>query len=269
MLLLVAALMWSMGSELLIDIWQPHALLLPFCALVALTIAVACGDVMMLPVWVGVASLIVQTHVAYVYAVGALVVVVAVALALQLRARRGDEPWGSRRSPASCARTPSCGRSPCSSLAWIQPLWEQLFGTGEGNLQRLATHAGEGDLTVGGGTAVKIVVGGGGAAAVVDPRWVRGLDPQHAADRDRRTDRACSFPICRAGAVVGRGAARRGRLVDRVDRDAAARRSASGAHGMRRVARDARRRRRRAERAGGDRAPASAAIRCGGCSRCR
>ena len=36
-------------------------------------------------------------------------------------------------------------------LAWIQPLWEQLFGEGEGNLQRLATHAGEGDLTVGGG----------------------------------------------------------------------------------------------------------------------
>ena len=32
MLLLVAALTWSMGSELLIDIWQPHALLLPFCA---------------------------------------------------------------------------------------------------------------------------------------------------------------------------------------------------------------------------------------------
>src|SRR4051812_9620247 len=83
MLLLVAALMWSMGSELLIDIWQPHALLLPFCALVALTIAVACGDTIMLPVWVGVASLIVQTHVAYVYAVGVLSVVLAVALVMQ------------------------------------------------------------------------------------------------------------------------------------------------------------------------------------------
>jgi hypothetical protein len=29
MLLLVAALTWSMGSELLIDIWQPHA---PYCS---------------------------------------------------------------------------------------------------------------------------------------------------------------------------------------------------------------------------------------------
>jgi hypothetical protein len=169
MLLLVAALMWSMGSELLIDIWQPHALLLPFCALVALTVAVACGDVMMLPVWVAVASLIVQTHVAYVYAVGVLVVVAAVALALQLRGGRGDEPWGSvvRR----LARTKAfLWTIAVLVLAWIQPLWEQLFGRGEGNLQRLATHAGEGDLTVGGGTAVKIV----SAVVALPPWWTRG-----------------------------------------------------------------------------------------------
>ena len=30
MLLACAALTWAMGSELLIDIWQAHALLLPF-----------------------------------------------------------------------------------------------------------------------------------------------------------------------------------------------------------------------------------------------
>src|SRR5688572_6686431 len=169
MLLLVAALTWSMGSELLIDIWQPHALLLPFCALVALAIAVACGDLMMLPVWAGVASLIMQTHVAYVYAVGALAVVVAVALALQLRAGRGDEPWGSvtRRVVRGKAFLWTIG---VLVLAWIQPLWEQLFGTGEGNLQRLATHAGEGDLTVGGGTAVKIV----SAVVALPPWWARG-----------------------------------------------------------------------------------------------
>jgi hypothetical protein len=169
MLLLVAALTWSMGSELSIDIWQPHALLLPFCALVALTIAVACGDLIMLPVWVGVASLIVQTHVAYVYAVGVLVVLVVVALGLRLGAEREHESWGSVARRVVRART-FLWALVVLVLAWIQPLWEQLLGTGEGNLQRLATHAGEGDLTVGGGTAVKIV----SAVVALPPWWTRG-----------------------------------------------------------------------------------------------
>jgi hypothetical protein len=169
MLLLVAALTWSMGSELLIDIWQPHALLLPFCAFVALTIAISCGDVIMLPVWAAVASLIVQTHVAYVYAVGVLVVVVAVALVLQLRAARGDERWVSVARRVLRAKA-FLWTLVVLGLAWIQPLWEQLFGKGEGNLQRLATHAGEGDLTVGAGTAVKIV----SAVVALPPWWTRG-----------------------------------------------------------------------------------------------
>ena len=169
MLLLVAALTWSMGSELLIDIWQPHALLLPFCALVALTIAVACGDVIMLPVWAGVASLIVQTHVAYIYAVGVLVVVVTVALVLQVRAGRGDDRWVSVARRVLRAKA-FLWTLVVLALAWIQPLWEQLFGKGEGNLQRLATHAGEGNLTVGAGTAVKIV----SAVVALPPWWTRG-----------------------------------------------------------------------------------------------
>jgi hypothetical protein len=168
MLLLVAALTWSMGSELLIDIWQPHALLLPFCALVALTIAVACGDTIMLPVWVGVASLIVQTHVAYVYAVGVLVLVVVIALVLRLRAARGDDPWDAIASRLLRGK-PFIWTVVVLALAWIQPVWEQLFGAGEGNLQRLATHAGEGDLTVGGGTAAKIV----SAVVALPPWWTR------------------------------------------------------------------------------------------------
>ena len=168
MLLLVAALTWSMGSELLIDIWQPHALLLPFCALVALTIAVACGETTLLPIWVGVASLIVQTHVAYVYAVGALVVLVTVALILQLRSTRGDQRWSAVAGRVVRGK-PFLWTTVVLALAWIQPLWEQLFGEGQGNLQRLATHAGDGDLTVGAGTAAKIV----SAVVALPPWWTR------------------------------------------------------------------------------------------------
>ena len=151
MLLLVAALTWSMGSELLIDIWQPHALLLPFCALVALTIAVACGDVIMLPVWVG-----------------CRLADRADTCRLRLRGRCAGGRRGGDARPAAPRHTwgrdagvrwrtrvvhakPFLWTLAVLVLAWIQPLWEQLFGRGEGNLQRLATHAGEGDLTVGGG----------------------------------------------------------------------------------------------------------------------
>jgi hypothetical protein len=168
MLVLVAALTWSMGSELLIDIWQPHALLLPFCLLFALTVAVAGGDARLLPVWVGVASLVVQTHVGYVYVVAALTVVVGVALVRRTVATRDDEPWGQVVRAIAATRT-FAWTVVVVVVAWIQPVWEQLFGRGEGNLQRLATNAGGGDLTVGAGTSVKIVA----AVTALPPWWTR------------------------------------------------------------------------------------------------
>jgi hypothetical protein len=41
--LAIAALTWAMGSELLIDIWQPHALLLPFVCFLVLTVGLVTG----------------------------------------------------------------------------------------------------------------------------------------------------------------------------------------------------------------------------------
>jgi hypothetical protein len=162
MLLLVAALGWSMGSELLYDIWQPHALLLPFCLLLILTVGVAGGDLAMLPWWAGVASLVVQTHLAYVYVAAALLGLVAWSLARQWWRQRPDSASVSRSRPAAL----TCG---VIILAWVQPLWEQLFGAGQGNLARLVTHAGGGELTVGAGTATRIVA----AVTALPPWWMR------------------------------------------------------------------------------------------------
>ena len=66
---LSAGLAWSMGSELLFDAWQPHALLLPFWCLLVMLWALAAGDLRMAPFVVGIASLLVQTHLSYVYVV--------------------------------------------------------------------------------------------------------------------------------------------------------------------------------------------------------
>ena len=69
-----------MGSELLIDIWQAHALLLPFLAYLVLMVGMADGQARWVPWAAAVASLLVQTHISYVYV---LAVVTAAALAVR------------------------------------------------------------------------------------------------------------------------------------------------------------------------------------------
>lgn len=168
--LAVAALTWAMGSELLIDIWQPHALLLPFVCFLVLTVGLTTGIWRLLPWWLGVVSLIVQTHVAYVYVVAAVGVSVVVVGVRHLRAAAARDGRLMGAATADAIRTPTAfAAAVVTALAWAQPLIEQFTGPGEGNLQRLATSAGGGDLTVGAGTAVKIVA----AVTAVPPSWAR------------------------------------------------------------------------------------------------
>lgn len=170
MLVLVAALTWSMGSQLLIDIWQPHALLLPFACLLVLTTGVVSGDLRLAPWWAGVASLIVQTHLAYVYVVGALGVLALVAVIVRARTDATEAQRPVTTLVARALRTPpALMTAGVLVLAWLQPLIEQFTGPGEGNLQRLATNVGGGDLTVGAGPAVKIVA----AVTALPPWWTR------------------------------------------------------------------------------------------------
>ena len=67
MLVACAAMSWVLGSELLIDIWQAHALLLPFLLYLVLMIGLACGQARWIPLAAGVASVLVQTHISYVF----------------------------------------------------------------------------------------------------------------------------------------------------------------------------------------------------------
>lgn len=166
----IAALTWAMGSELLIDIWQPHALLVPFICFLVLTVGLVTGSWRLLPWWIGVLSVIVQTHVAYVYVVAALAasVVLLGALALRSASIRNGRLIGA--ATADAIRTPTAvATGIVLAVAWAQPVIEQFTGPGEGNLQRLATSAGGGDLAVGAGAAVRIVA----AVTAVPPSWAR------------------------------------------------------------------------------------------------
>ncbi|HWL43528.1 MAG TPA: hypothetical protein VNQ73_11340 [Ilumatobacter sp.] len=162
MLLLVAALTWSMGSELLFDVWQPHALLLPFTLLVVLTMAVASGDTALAPLWIAVLSLVVQTHIGYAYVGAALVGVVVLAAARRWRLL--GTGWRAAVTGRVVRLTAAV-----AAVAWVQPVWEQLFGEGQGNLSRLAASAGGGDLTIGVRNAIRLL----GAVLVMPPGWTR------------------------------------------------------------------------------------------------
>jgi hypothetical protein len=123
-----------MGSFLLFDPWQPHALLLPFMCFVFIAWSLACGDLAALPWAVGVASLITQTHLTYVVLVGALSVWGVVGLVLVLRGRRkeGPRPEGDSRRTVRILVIAAA----VAVVGWVQPLFEQVFRGG--NLSGLA-----------------------------------------------------------------------------------------------------------------------------------
>jgi hypothetical protein len=144
----VAALTWSMGSELLFDPWQPHSLLFPVLFFLFLTWGLACGDAALLPWLIGVASLIVQTHIGYAFLVPVIGGAGIAAWGTRLvRARRvSPESWPERRRRAGRVVAVA---ALVAVACWSQSILEQLFGAGRGNLGRLVSSLGTSQTRVG------------------------------------------------------------------------------------------------------------------------
>ena len=163
---LSAGLAWSMGSELLFDAWQPHALLLPFWCLLLMLWALAAGDLIMAPFVVGIASLLVQTHLSYVYVVSLIgaATVVMVAVGLRRTAKVGGADWDATRY--------SLGRAALwtgivAVVAWIQPVIDQLFG--EHNLGHLLSSSNGDSSRVGLRLGARFVA----SVVALPPWWTR------------------------------------------------------------------------------------------------
>ncbi len=157
-------LAWSMGSELLFDPWQPHSLLLPFLALLVLTVAVAAGDLVALPWAVAVGSLIVQSHLSYAVLVPGILLAGLVWSAVRLgRWTPAAERGGLRRDWGRAV-----GVSVVVGLVcWAQTLWEQVAR--DGNLATVATNASGGDDTVGLRSGIRVA-----GSVIGDPTgWLR------------------------------------------------------------------------------------------------
>lgn len=163
-----AALGWTLGSELVFDPWQPHALLFPFLLFLVLVWSLVEGDVRVLPAAVGVASVLVQTHLTYAVLVPALGLLGVGAVSIRAwRARRvAPDDWPMLRRTL---RRTGVVTAVVAAVGWSQPLLEQLTAN-EGNLTRLAANGGGGDSPrLGFATAAQMVAG----IAAVPPAWGR------------------------------------------------------------------------------------------------
>jgi hypothetical protein len=157
-----------MGSEVLLEPWNPHSMVLPFLFLLVLVWSLVDGDVVLLPVAVAVASLLIQTHLSYGLLVPALLALGLAGLVLAMRRQRREEPlaWPAlRRRAVRSALLAGVVAVFCSA----QPVAEQLFGTGRGNLSRLAEGGTGTSGVVGWGTAVRLV----GDVLGTPPWWLR------------------------------------------------------------------------------------------------
>jgi hypothetical protein len=163
-----AALAWSMGSELLFEPWQPHALLLPFLCFCLLAWSASAGDLAVLPWAAAVGSLVLQTHLSYALLVPALGAWALAGLVLFVRRRRREDPLAWPALRRRCLRWVVVAVG-VLVVCWIPPLLEQL-GSGEGNLTRLARGYGASD-----GETIGYDLGARMLAAVValPPAWLR------------------------------------------------------------------------------------------------
>jgi hypothetical protein len=123
----VVAMQFAMGSELLFDVWQPNALVLPFLAFLVAAAAVASGDVVVVPWMIGIGSLVVQTHISHAVLVAVLVAVSGALCARAVRSAPAPVAW----------RRPVVVAALVGLVAWAQPLFEQFTSEGDGNMSRI------------------------------------------------------------------------------------------------------------------------------------
>lgn len=157
-LLATALMAWSMGSELLIDIWQANALIIVFLALLILAVGIASGDDGLLPGALVIASLILQTHISYAY-VFAFIALGVIGVRIWLR-REIDSPRWRRHVVVSVGIV---------AVLWAPSFWEQFFGPGRGNMSRLIANSSGGDFSLGLANATEIV----GSLGLRPPFWGR------------------------------------------------------------------------------------------------
>lgn len=139
-----AALAFTMGSELLVDPWNPHLAVLPLWCALCSTWAVLRGGIWWGAPGVFFASLALQTHLSFVpvAAIAALVLVVGTAWGCAHTPRRAEDPWWHRWRPFAALVV-------AALVANLVVVIQQLFGAGPGNLTNALTSGTGQDAPIG------------------------------------------------------------------------------------------------------------------------
>jgi hypothetical protein len=183
----VVGLQWVLGSELLFDLWQPNALVLPFFAFLVVATALATGDVAMAPWVVGLGGLVVQTHMGHLALVAELTLAAAAIAGWNLYQRSERPDW----------RRPALWTTAVLAVVWIQTLFEQVAGPGKGNLSRIAGAAGGGETTMfGPARSVRIVT-----EVFIGP-WFTRSSYANAVPTSDPSDPLLSMPSAPAAVVI-------------------------------------------------------------------
>ena len=159
-----ASLTWAMGSALLVEPRQHHAMVLPFMCFLVLVWAVAADHSWALPGAVLSGSLVLQSHLSYALLVPALSLwALAWCAWWGLRAHRDPDAW-----PVWLARTRRHGlvALAIAIMSWIQPLIDQFFG--QHNLSDVLGSSGQGD-TPGLASAARMTA----SVLALPPWWFR------------------------------------------------------------------------------------------------
>jgi hypothetical protein len=165
----IALMCRSLAPEVLHDIWNPSAALMPFTLLIFLCWSLACGEHRLLPVTVLVASYVVQCQLSF--ALPSLVLVLVGIGGLVVSRRRGRR---RETNPPEAQARPGRLRwwllasAIVAALCWTAPLVDEIREP-SGNMTRVLETATAGEPTLGAAAGAHAVV----RAVGVVPWWLR------------------------------------------------------------------------------------------------
>lgn len=184
-----AVLVWSFGSDVWLDAWQPHVAMLPFLLTLVACWGFAAGAGRLGGWMVAGASFVVQTHSSYLVIVPAVVAITIAVRRLLLRGRSPDWRGG-------------VGLVGFGLVLWLQPVGQQLLGGPPGNLAALVRSATSDRAMVGSGLGMRLV-----ASVLAVPPWFArpgvGSSVPLLAGQDPATGELAVEAVSTVVAVVG------------------------------------------------------------------